>query len=105
MEQLEVLLKVKPTKIEEEKLVNYAGDINNLASAEKFLKAMLEIPFAYSRIKVMLYNQNFDEDVYHLKETFRMLEVTYLESILSSPMYLKVFRCLFLTGSLQGTPD
>lgn len=84
MEQLEVLLKVTPTKIEEEKLVNYEGDINNLASAEKFLKAMLEIPLAFLRIKVMLYKQNFDEDVCHLKETFRMLEVRYLESILIS---------------------
>lgn len=84
MEQLEVLLKVTPTKIEEEKLVNYEGDINNLASSEKFLKAMLEIPLAFLRIKVMLYKQNFDEDVCHLKETFRMLEVRYLESILIS---------------------
>ncbi|KAH7655878.1 Formin FH2 domain-containing protein [Dioscorea alata] len=98
VEQLEVLLKVMPTKIEEEKLVNYAGDINNLASAEKFLKAMLEIPFAFLRIKVMLYKQNFDEDVCHLKETFKVLEDACKE-LRTSRHFLKLLKAVLKAGN------
>ncbi|KAI3824151.1 hypothetical protein L1987_05600 [Smallanthus sonchifolius] len=39
-----------PTKEEEIKLKDYRGDVSELGSAERFLKAILDIPFAFKRI-------------------------------------------------------
>lgn len=64
-----------PTKEEEAKLANYKGDILELGSAEKLVKAMLQIPFAFSRIEAMLYRETFEDEVLHLKKSFSILEV------------------------------
>ncbi|CAH2052468.1 unnamed protein product, partial [Thlaspi arvense] len=50
-ELLESLLKMAPTKEEERKLKAYKDDSPvKLGHAEKFLKAMLDIPFAFKRV-------------------------------------------------------
>jgi len=46
-ELLETLAKMAPTKEEVIKLREYSGDISKLGSAERFLKALLDIPFAF----------------------------------------------------------
>ncbi|KAJ0987196.1 hypothetical protein J5N97_005552 [Dioscorea zingiberensis] len=97
-EQLEVLLKVMPTRVEEKKLASYIGDINDLSSAEQFLKAMLEIPFAFSRIEIMLYKENFEEDVCHLKETFRIVEEACME-LRTSQHFLKLLKTVLKAGN------
>lgn len=74
--QLEALAKMVPTKEEEDKLSSYKGDINELGSAEKFVMAMLKVPFAFLRIEAMLYRETFDDEVHLLKKSFSMLEVT-----------------------------
>ncbi|KAI3960886.1 hypothetical protein MKW92_000857 [Papaver armeniacum] len=48
-EFLETLVKMAPTKEEELKLINYNGDLSKLGSVERFLKAVLDIPFAFRR--------------------------------------------------------
>ncbi|KAK7275117.1 hypothetical protein RIF29_16224 [Crotalaria pallida] len=40
------------------KLKNYDGDLSKLGSAERFLKAVLDIPFAFKRVEAMLYRAN-----------------------------------------------
>lgn len=74
-QQLEALVKMAPTKEEEEKLSNYQGNIDELGSAEKFVMAILNIPFAFSRIQVMLYKETLEDEVVHLKKSFAILEV------------------------------
>lgn len=69
-------MKMVPTKEEEGKLSGYKGDINELGSAEKFVKAILRIPFAFVRVEVMLYRETFEDEVVHLRNSFSMLEVT-----------------------------
>lgn len=64
-----------PTKEEEDKLTSYKGDINELGSAEKFLRAMLSVPSAFQRVEAMLYRETFDDEVVHLRNSFSMLEV------------------------------
>lgn len=64
-----------PTKEEEAKLSSYKGDIKDLGSTEKFLKAMLNIPFAFIRFEAMLYRETFEDEVVHLRKSFSMLEV------------------------------
>lgn len=64
-----------PTDEEEAKLSSYNGDINELGSAERFVKAILDIPFAFWRIEAMLYRETFEDEVFHLRKSFSMLEV------------------------------
>ncbi|KAL4378151.1 hypothetical protein GQ457_02G036060 [Hibiscus cannabinus] len=70
------LMKVKmvPTKEEEDKLYGFKRDTNYLGSAEKFVKAILSVPFAFLRAEAMLYRETFDDEVVHLKSSFSMLE-------------------------------
>lgn len=78
-ELLESLLKMAPTKEEERKLKAYKDDSPvKLGHAEKFLKAMLDIPFAFKRVDAMLYVANFESEVEYLKKSFETLEVLYL---------------------------
>lgn len=76
MQQLEALVKMKPTKEEEEKLLNYDGDIDMLDPAENFVKALLTMPMAFPRMEVMLYKETFDDEVAHIKMSFAMIEVS-----------------------------
>lgn len=76
LRELEALAKMVPNKEEEAKLSNYKGDINELGSAEKFVKAILKVPFAFQRVEAMLYQETFSDEVLHLRKSFSMLEVT-----------------------------
>lgn len=79
-ELLETLVKMAPTKEEEIKLRDYCGDISKLGSAERFLKAVLDIPYAFKRVEAMLYRANFDAEVKYLRKSFQTLEVLLAES-------------------------
>lgn len=72
---METLVKMAPTKEEEIKLRDYEGDPTKLGSAERFLKAVLSIPFAFKRVEAMLYRANFDTEVKYLRKSFETLEV------------------------------
>jgi hypothetical protein len=67
-----------PTKEEEIKLREFKEDISpiKLNPAEKFLKAVLDVPFAFKRVDAMLYIANFDSEVNYLKNSFETLEVS-----------------------------
>jgi hypothetical protein len=77
-ELLETLVKMAPTKEEEIKLREYSGDVSKLGTAERFLKTILDIPFAFKRVEAMLYRANFDAEVKYLRNSFQTLEVSYL---------------------------
>lgn len=74
-ELLETLVKMAPTKEEEIKLRDYRGDVSKLGSAERFLKGILDVPFAFRRVEAMLYRANFDNEVKYLRSCFHTLEV------------------------------
>ena len=75
MELLQTLLKMVPTSEEELKLRLYAGDISQLGPAERFLKVLVEIPFAFRRIEALIFMSSLQEEVSSLKESFATLEV------------------------------
>jgi hypothetical protein len=74
-ELLETLVKMAPTKEEEHKLRNFTGELSKLGSAERFLKAVLDIPFAFKRVDAMLYQANFESEIVYLRKSFQTLEV------------------------------
>ncbi|KAI9176560.1 hypothetical protein LWI28_004283 [Acer negundo] len=86
-ELLESLLKMAPTKEEERKLKDYKDDSPvKLCSAEKFLKAVLDVPFAFKRVDAMLYITNFESEVEYLKRSFETLEAA-CEELRNSRMF------------------
>ena len=76
MQQLEALVKMKPSDEEEKKLMDYDGDINMLDPAENFVKVLLAIPMAFSRIEAMLHKETFDDEVAHLRMSFTLIKVS-----------------------------
>ena len=72
---METLVKMAPTKQEELILRDYNGDVSKLGSAERFLKAVLDVPFAFKRVDAMLYRANFESEVRYLRKSFETLEV------------------------------
>ncbi|XP_055812942.1 formin-like protein 1 [Solanum dulcamara] len=98
-ELLESLLKMVPSKEEERKLKEYKDDsLFKLGPAEKFLKAVLDIPFAFKRIDAMLYISNFDSEVDYLKKSFETLEAA-CEELRSNRMFLKLLEAVLKTGN------
>lgn len=77
-ELLETLVKMAPTKEEELRLRGYTGDVSKLGSAERFLKVVLDIPFAFKRVDALLYRATFETEVNYLTKSFETLEVKLL---------------------------
>lgn len=61
---------------EECKLKEYKDDSPvKLGPAERFLKMVLDIPFAFKRVDAMLYVANFESEIEYLENSFETLEV------------------------------
>ncbi|WOL16090.1 formin-like protein 1 [Canna indica] len=98
-ELLETLLKMAPSKEEELKLKEYKDDSpTKLGPAEKFLRAVLEIPFAFKRVEAMLYIANFDSEVTYLKKSFETIEAA-CEELKCSRLFLKLLEAVLKTGN------
>ncbi|KAJ0239820.1 Formin-like protein 2 [Hirschfeldia incana] len=100
-ELLECLLKMAPTKEEEEKLKELKEDgesSSKIGPAEKFLRVLLNIPLAFKRIDAMLYIVNFDSETEYLKRSFHTLEVACSE-LKNTRMFLKLLEAVLKTGN------
>ncbi|KAK8997535.1 hypothetical protein V6N11_012092 [Hibiscus sabdariffa] len=98
-EFLESLSRMAPTKEEECKLKKHEDDSPvKLGPAEKFLKTVLDIPFAFKRVDAMLYIANFESEVEHLKNSFETLEAA-CEELRNSRMFLKLLEAVLKTGN------
>ncbi|XWS45157.1 hypothetical protein CRYUN_Cryun15aG0112400 [Craigia yunnanensis] len=97
-ELFETLVKMAPTKEEEIKLREYSGDISKLGTAERFLKTVLDIPFAFRRVEAMLYRANFDTEVKYLRKSFQTLEEA-SDELKNSRLFLKLLEAVLRTGN------
>lgn len=98
-ELLESLLKMAPSKEEEWKLREFKDESPfKLGPAEKFLKAVLDIPFAFKRVDAMLYIANFELEVEYLRRSFETLE-TACKELRGSRMFLKLLEAVLKTGN------
>lgn len=64
-----------PTTDEELKLRLYSGELSQLGPADRFLKALVGIPFAFKRMEALLFMSTLQEEVSIAKESFATLEV------------------------------
>ncbi|GAB2282379.1 hypothetical protein Dimus_016924 [Dionaea muscipula] len=98
-ELLESLSKMAPTKEEERKLMEYQDDSSlKLGHAERFLKSVVDVPFAFKRVEAMLYVANFDSEVEYLKKSFETLEAA-CDELRNSRMFLKLLEAVLKTGN------
>ncbi|GER28873.1 formin-like protein [Striga asiatica] len=97
-ELFETLVKMAPSKEEEIKLINYDEQISKMGPAERFLKAMLDIPFAFQRVEAMLYRANFNTEVEYLRKSFQTLEEA-SEELKNSRLFLKLLEAVLQTGN------
>lgn len=96
---LESLLKMVPSKEEERKLKEFKDDLPaKLSPAEKFLKAVLDIPFAFQRVEAMLYVVNFESEVEHLTRSFATIKAA-CEELKNSGMFRKLLDTVLQTGN------
>ncbi|KAI4356251.1 hypothetical protein L6164_000285 [Bauhinia variegata] len=98
-ELLESLLKMAPSKEEERKLKEHKDDSPaKLGPAEKFLKSVLDVPFAFKRVEAMLYIANFESEMEYLRKSFETLEAA-CEELRNSRMFLKLLEAVLKTGN------
>ncbi|KAF0936024.1 hypothetical protein E2562_038211 [Oryza meyeriana var. granulata] len=94
---LETILRMKPTDEEEQKLRLYTGDCSQLGLAEQVMKALIDIPFAFKRIRALLFMSSLQEDASSLRESFLQLEAACGE--LKHRLFLKLLEAVLKTGN------
>ncbi|KAI7752484.1 hypothetical protein M8C21_012581 [Ambrosia artemisiifolia] len=97
-ELLQTLIKTAPTADEELKLRMYNGDLSHLGTAERFLKMLIEIPFAFKRLESLLFMCTFHEEESVVKESFTTLEAACVE-LRKSRLFLKLLEAVLKTGN------
>lgn len=76
-ELIQTLLKMAPSEDEELKLRLYNEDLSQLGPAERFLKALVEIPFAFKRLESLLFMYTVEEEISTAIESFADIQVLY----------------------------
>ncbi|RDX91187.1 Formin-like protein 5, partial [Mucuna pruriens] len=98
LEFLQTLLKMAPTSDEELKLRLFSGDVSQLGPADRFLKAMVDIPFAFKRMEALLFMGALKEELATTMESFAILEVACKE-LRNSRLFLKLLEAVLKTGN------
>lgn len=75
VELIQTLLKMAPTQEEELKLRLFSGELSQLGPAERFLKVLVDIPFAFKRLESLMFMFILREEVSGIKDSFATLEV------------------------------
>lgn len=103
---LETILRMKPTDEEEQNLRLYNGDFSQLGLAEQVMKALIDTPFAFKRVDMLLFMSSLQEDASSLRDSFHQLEVINLTKVVSNLQKgnaLTVNYIFLLVGRLWGT--
>ncbi|KAL3621758.1 Formin-like protein 6 [Castilleja foliolosa] len=96
-ELFETSVKMAPSKEEEIKLKKYDDESSKLGPAERFLRAILDIPFAFKRVEAMLYRAKFNTEVEYLRKSFQIIEEA-SEELKNSKLFLKLLEAVLRTG-------
>ncbi|KAL5731014.1 Formin-like protein 5 [Ranunculus cassubicifolius] len=87
-----------PTSDEELKLRLYEGDLGQLGPAERFLKVLVNIPFAFKRLDSLCFMTSCQEEVTTVRESLKTLEVACKE-LRNSRLFLKLLEAVLKTGN------
>lgn len=75
VELIQTMLKMAPTQEEELKLRLFSGELSQLGPAERFLKVLVDIPFAFKRLEALMFMLILREESSSIKDSFATLEV------------------------------
>ena len=98
VELIQTLLKMAPTTEEELKLRLFTGDVSQLGPAERFLKALVDIPLAFKRLESLLFMYTLLEEASSIKECFATLEVS-CNKLRKSRLFQKLLEAVLKTGN------
>ncbi|KAK7404936.1 hypothetical protein VNO78_06000 [Psophocarpus tetragonolobus] len=98
VELIQTLLKMAPTSDEELKLRLFNGQLSELGPAERFLKVLVDIPFAFKRLECLMFMFMLQEEFSSMKESFATLEVASNE-LRKSRLFLKLLEAVLKTGN------
>ncbi|KAF9588546.1 hypothetical protein IFM89_013040, partial [Coptis chinensis] len=98
VELCQTLLKMAPTAEEELKLRLYSGELSQLGPAERFLKILVDIPFAFRRLDSLCFMSSYQEEVSSVKESLATLEVACKE-LRNSRLFLKLLEAVLKIGN------
>jgi len=76
MDVLETLVKVAPTADEKKKFMQFDGSLQSLGPPDRFFHAILHVPNAFSRLSAMLYRAQYEEEMLHVQQAIKVLEVS-----------------------------
>nr|GMC51805.1 formin-like protein 5 [Ipomoea batatas] len=112
-ELIHTLLRMAPTTEEELKLRLFSGELTQLGLAERFLKVLVEIPFAYKRLETLLFMCTLQEEAAMVKESFLTLEVgltlacPFIQAacgkLRRSRLFLKLLEAVLKTGNRMNS--
>ncbi|PWA56150.1 formin 3 [Artemisia annua] len=98
LEFISTLLKMAPTPEEELRLRSYNGSLALLGPSERFLKALVDIPFAFKRLDALSFLGSLQEESSTVKESFSTLEVA-CTTLRNSRLFLKLLEAVLKTGN------
>ncbi|XP_031119819.1 formin-like protein 5 [Ipomoea triloba] len=101
-ELIHTLLRMAPTTEEELKLRLFSGELTQLGLAERFLKVLVEIPFAYKRLETLLFMCTLQEEAAMVKESFLTLEAA-CGKLRKSRLFLKLLEAVLKTGNRMNS--
>ncbi|XP_061369512.1 formin-like protein 3 [Gastrolobium bilobum] len=98
IELIQTLLKMAPTAEEELKLRLFTGELSQLGAAERFLKVLVDIPFAFKRLESLMFMFTLQEETSSIKDSFATLEVA-CNKLRKSRLFLKLLEAVLKTGN------
>lgn len=101
-ELIQTLLKMAPSAEEELKLRLFTGELTQLGHAERFLKVVVDIPFAFKRLESLYFMGILEEESANLKESFVTLEAACKE-LRKSRLFLKLLEAVLKTGNRMNS--
>ncbi|CAL5211796.1 unnamed protein product [Lathyrus oleraceus] len=98
VELIQTMLKMAPTQEEELKLRLFSGELSQLGPAERFLKVLVDIPFAFKRLEALMFMLILREESSSIKDSFATLEVA-CDKLRKSRLFLKLLEAVLKTGN------
>ncbi|KAK1423044.1 hypothetical protein QVD17_18338 [Tagetes erecta] len=99
IDTLEKLTKIRPTKDEQQLILNYDQDITRLADAESFLYHILKaVPTAFTRFDTMFFRLNYTAEVSEVKNMLQTLEMACKE-LRTRGLFVKLLEAVLKAGN------
>ncbi|CAL0303934.1 unnamed protein product [Lupinus luteus] len=78
--------------------VLFTGELSQLGPAERFLKLLVDIPFAFKRLEALMFMFILPEESTSIKESFATLEVA-CNKLRKSRLFMKLLEAVLKTGN------